>query len=176
MVENDLFWTTICRVAKAKTFVAKSIKKKIGRPKMNENSAVSLPIISAFSSATSSVSRPIPLSTPTTITICRVCCVEIYRGCRHTCITSRSSRKRKIDNISNLLSSPDTSKKLSERVAPKCNASEKQNLFGISTEDASTIGKNMNLSARKTKELCHYLRAATNSRKAVGPNVEAQLY
>ena len=34
----------------------------------------------------------------------------------------------------------------------------------------------MNLSVRRTKDLCHYLRAATGSRKAVAPKVEAQLY
>ena len=62
---------------------------------------------------------------------------------------------------------------MAQQVVPK---SEKKNLFGISTENLSTIGKNMNLFVRKTKELCHYLRAATGSRKAVAPNVERQLY
>ena len=73
--------------------------------------------------------------------------------------------------MSRLLSSPETSTKLVERFAPK-----RKNLFGISVENASQIGKNMNLSVRKMRELCHYARAVTGSRKAVASKVEAQLY
>ena len=104
----------ICRVAKVKTFMAKKLKKKAGRPSNNVNASPSpfSSFSSAIASSSKTTSRPISVSTPlsTTITICRICCAEIYRGCRHSCISSRSSRKRKIDNLSNLLSSPETSK------------------------------------------------------------------
>ena len=164
----------ICLVAKANLFTAKKMKKKAGRPNKNNTSSLppSLPLSSTIPSS-SSVRLPFSTPSPSTITICRVCCAEIYQGCRHVCLSNRSSRKRKIDNLATLISSPETSKKLAERIVPK---GGKKNLFGISTENLSTIGKNMNLSLRRTKELSHYLRASTNSRKAVAPHVEKQLY
>ena len=108
----------ICRVGKA-GLDAKKLKKKAGRPRMSTSTT---PSPSPFSTAPFGYSfsispRPMSLSTPSTITICKVCCAEIYQGCRHTCLSSRSSRKRKIHNLSDLLLSPETSKKLAERVA-----------------------------------------------------------
>ena len=45
----------------------------------------------------------------------------------------------------NLISSPETTKKLADKIAPKV---ERKNLFGITAEQASTIGKNMNISVK----------------------------
>lgn len=151
----------ICEVAKAKMSMARKMKKKSGRPK----NPTPFPISPASS-------RPPVTSPPSTITICRVCCAEIYKGCRHICLSSRSSRKRKVDNLVNLISSPETTKKLADKIAPKV---ERKNLFGITAEQASTIGKNMNLSVRKNREFATNLRKATGSRKAVGPGLEVQL-
>ena len=161
----------ICQVAKENLFMAKKKKKKSGRP------SKTVPLPASPSVSLESFSRRHHLSTPscTTITICKTCCAEIYQGCRHVCTSSRSSRKRKIENLSNLISSPETQKDLAERVAP-LPIKEKKKLFEISPENISTISKNMNLSVRKTKELAHYLRMATGSRKAVGSHLETRLF
>ena len=115
----------ICQVGKTGLFAAKKLKKKAGRPSATANKTHSPSPFSSVpfgTSPSSPASRPmslasLSLSSPSTITICKVCFSEIYQGCRHTCISTRKSRKRKIDNLSRLISSPETSEKLVERFA-----------------------------------------------------------
>ena len=124
----------VCQVAKSGLFMAKRLKKKAGRPSKEVAASATSTSSSAILSISPSKRPPPSLTTPlaTSIRICRICFTELYQGCRHKC-SGKTSRKRKIENLDNLVSSPKTSSMLAERVARRdTTQNPKRNLFGIS--------------------------------------------
>ena len=128
----------ICEVAKISGAAAKKMKKKRGRP---------------------STTPPAPSPT----TMCAVCFTHLYVGCAHDC-----SKKTKLANIEKMLESPTktTSRKLLDREKRK-RGEKKQKVVSISGDNLATIGKNMNFSIRKTKELAQNIRTATGCRSVI---------
>ena len=160
----------ICKFAKAGINSCRKFKKKVGRPKQidetNEDASISTP--------------------NTIIIVCKTCFTELYPGCRHKC-TKQRYRKKKVENPEKLIASPTTSNKLAKRSRDEyddkgqklCSDSSperktKRKLF-LSSKNLCTIRKNMNLSARKTKDLAHYIRVATGSRSAIEPYTDDKM-
>ena len=147
---KDICDCYICQVAKAFGLAAKKMKKKKGRPSKSGS-------LIAGSSATLNKSA----------TMCTECLTELYQGCNHQC-----SKTTKIQNIEKFLESPtkSTSKRLINREKRKYPSDhQQQKVISISGESLSTIGTNMDLSIRKTKELAQNLRSTTGCRGIVQP-------
>ena len=137
----------ICDVAKVNGFESKTLTKKRGRP----------------------CSKPESQSVGTPITVCDKCLTKLYPGCNHEC-----NRSTKLENIESYLLSPtkSTSAKLFKRQKQEAAVPKP---VSISAENLSTIGINMNMSVRKSRELAQQIRQAAGSRSIIEKGAQAQI-
>ena len=131
---------------------------------------------------------------PGTIKICTRCFTEIYSGCRHQCRSDRY-RGKKVENAEALISTPKSSQQLAARTIRKSigddyryrsvddfmvptlkRATDKvapKRLFSV--DDMCIFRKDLNLSTRKTLQLCQDMRGISGDRKIIEPSLKKKM-
>ena len=126
--------------------------------------------------------RPSSSNTPTIYKICTNCFQKIYQGSNHSVSNCRYSRRNKVSNVEELVSSPTTLQRVASRVIKNqdgtplstlgpnrklINESAGSSHPSFSGEQLFGIQTDLGLSNKKTRVLAQDLRLATDSRKAV---------
>ena len=156
----------ICHVSKAKLQEAKRMKKQRGRP----------------------LAQPLE-DKGIIFKVCGNCFAKMYCGCTHSQELCKSRRK-KVENIGSLISSPVSTERLASRISvpgtslstlgsrPRkvpAKKTEKRSKT-ISGEDVSQMQIHLGLSTRRTLALARGVRQATGSRKSIESGVKDFLH
>ena len=124
--------------------------------------------------------------TPSSYKICSTCFAKIFKGFNHKC---SNSRRDKIENIEQLITSPKSAEVFASRVLKKNEmgtlqtlgpnklkvnqSTVKKELF--STDDISVMQKDLQLSTRQTFALAQDIRAASGSRKCIESEMKMKI-